>query len=211
LRSIPPKHPLVRAFTAGCGAVLLAAGVGAAALRSPSAADTGVEWGRAPAVASAVPAPRAEVHDLPFGELFERPVGPRGLQATAKLLALDGQRVRLSGYMARSERPVRGMFILAPLPVDLGGEDEALADDLPPAAVFAVWDSGAPGAAASVPHLRGLVHVSGVLRLGPREEADGRVSQLRLELEPVHARELARLASEPSGVPSAAAGVQRRN
>ncbi|MGH9884568.1 MAG: hypothetical protein ACREBE_03515, partial [bacterium] len=74
---------------------------------------------------------RAEVSELRFGEIFEMPVGPRGLEPSAKLLELDGKHVRMRGYMVRAETPTPGVFILSPFPVALGDEDESLADDLP--------------------------------------------------------------------------------
>jgi hypothetical protein len=117
---------------------------------------------------------------LELSELFVRPVGPRGLEPTAKLLALAGERVRVRGYMARAESPPPGVFILSPLPVELGEADEGLADDLPPAAVFVHVDGADPAAAAFTP---GIVEVVGVLETGAREEADGRVSHVRVRLE----------------------------
>src|SRR5689334_5693118 len=47
---------------------------------------------RTPEVAKLPPLP-AGVTELKFGEFFVRPVGPRGLELTDKLLGLDGQRV----------------------------------------------------------------------------------------------------------------------
>ena len=39
-----------------------------------------------------------------------------------------------------------------------------------------------------VPHVRGLIAVSGTLSVGRREEGDGRVSWVRLQLDPDAAR-----------------------
>ena len=44
--------------------------------------------------------------DLRFSEFFEPT--PRSLQPSAKLLALDGHRVRLAGWMVLSEEPPLG-------------------------------------------------------------------------------------------------------
>ena len=74
--------------------------------------------------------------DLKFFEFFKMPIGPRGLQPTEKLVGLDGKRVRILGYMAKQEQSAAGMFLLTPLPVSMGDEDEGLADDLPPSTVF---------------------------------------------------------------------------
>lgn len=121
------------------------------------------------------------VVDLRFGEFFVMPVGPRGLVPTPRLLALDGQRVRLVGYMSRNETPTRGGFILAPLPITLGDEDEALADDLPATAVH-VHLHAASGA-APILYRPGLLALIGTLALGSAPEADGRMSFVRLELD----------------------------
>ncbi|MFX6296441.1 hypothetical protein ABTF71_19690, partial [Acinetobacter baumannii] len=72
------------------------------------------------------------------------------------------------------------MFILSPLPVSIGGEDESLSDDLPPSAVFVHLQG--PAALKVVPNFRGLIHVTGVLNVGAQEEPDGRVSSVRLVL-----------------------------
>ena len=54
------------------------------------------------------------------------------------------------------------------------------ADDLPPATVAVYLDPGQQD--WLVPHVRGLVAVSGVLAVGRHEESDGRVSWVRLHL-----------------------------
>lgn len=127
---------------------------------------------------SAAPQPGVE---LRFADFFKRPVGPAGLEPGERLLALAGQRVRIVGYMAAAALPMRGRIVLAPVPVELGDEDEHLADDLPPQAVF-VHLSG-PGASAVVPNYRGLLALTGRLEVGPREEPDGHVSAVRLMLD----------------------------
>ena len=43
----------------------------------------------------------AGVVDLKFQELFKLPVGERGLEPSEKLVALDGKRVRIVGYMVQ--------------------------------------------------------------------------------------------------------------
>lgn len=119
--------------------------------------------------------------ELRFAELFARPVGPKGLQPSAKLLALDGQRVRMVGYMVAAELPTPGSLVLTPLPASMGDEDEHLADDLPPQAVF-VHLSG-PAADQVLPNLAGLLRLQGTLSVGPQNEADGHVSTVRLLLD----------------------------
>jgi len=119
--------------------------------------------------------------ELRFGEFFARPVGPRGLTPSTKLLALDGQTVRMVGYMAAAELPTPGLLVLTPLPSSLGDEDESLADDLPPQVVF-VHLSGA-AAAQTLANRAGLLRLQGRLSVGPQEEADGHVSTVRLLLD----------------------------
>lgn len=125
------------------------------------------------------PAP-TDVTDLKFHDFFKLPVGKRGLELTDKFLGLNGKRVRIVGYMAKAETPTPGMFVLSPLPVDLGDEDESLSDDLPASALFV--HTGASQFA--VPHITGLIKLTGTLSIGSQEEADGHVSMARLILDP---------------------------
>lgn len=137
---------------------------------------------RAPAleVRGELPPPPAGIADLKFGEFFQMPVGPRGLEPTEKLMALHGHRVRLVGYMVREEEPTAGRFLLSPLPVSLGDEDESLSDDLPPTTIY-IHLQGVK--ARSVPYIGGLVKLTGILEVGAQEEGDGRVSSVRLLLD----------------------------
>ena len=104
------------------------------------------------------------------------PVGPRGLEFTDTLRAAHGQRVQLVGYVVTQESPTPGLFLLAPVPVRLSEQDDGPADDLPPNVVFV--HSGA------VPVAGKIVAVTGRLSVGRQEEADGRVSWVRLLNEP---------------------------
>ena len=133
------------------------------------------------AVHGALPLLPATVTELKFGEFFSMPIGPRGLDASTKLIGLSGKQVRLLGYMVRAEKPVPGMFILTPLPVSLGDEDESLSDDLPASSVFVHLD--AASAATALPFYPGLLQLTGTLLLGPHDEADGHVSTVRLQLD----------------------------
>ena len=152
-----------RSFTRAAGAVLMMCCALSSAAQS-----------------AAMPMPEPAAAELKFGDMFKRPVGPRGLEPSAKLLALDGQRVRLVGYMARqaAELDVPGLMILVPLPVALGDEDESFADDLPASAAY-IHLAGSPG--ALLPYQPGLLSLTGTLELGPRAEPDGRVSFVRLQ------------------------------
>ena len=133
------------------------------------------------AVRGNLPVLPATVAEIKFAEFFNMPIGPRGLDASIKLISLSGRQVRLVGYMARAEKPVAGMFILTPLPVSLGDEDESLSDDLPASSVFVHLD--AASAATALPFYPGLLQLTGTLLLGPHDEADGHVSTVRLQLD----------------------------
>lgn len=120
------------------------------------------------------------VTELKFGDMLVRPVGPRGLELTDKVLRLDGQRVRILGYMAHEETPVPGQFLLAPIPVQIHSHDNSLADDLPPGVVHVISPAhrGQP-----VPYTPQLLLLTGVLEVGNRAEPGGRVSLARLTLD----------------------------
>ncbi len=129
------------------------------------------------------------VAELRFRDFFKMPVGSRGLEPSAQLAALDGRTVRMRGYVVRQAVPTPGVLILSPLPIELGDADESLSDDLPPAVVFVHYE------AASL-DISGVVQVTGTLELGSHEEADGHVSQVRLQLSSAQAA-----AIEPIRVP----------
>lgn len=124
--------------------------------------------------------PPLEAPVLRFDELFA-PAGRRGLEYSATARALDGQRVRVRGYMVRQEDPAPGSLLLAPIPLTLHEHEYGLADDLPPTAVqvFVPTDADRP-----VPWMPGPLMLTGTLDLGPREEPGGRVSAVRLLLDP---------------------------
>src|SRR5438067_1692524 len=66
--------------------------------------------------ASVLPPLPAGITELKFSEFFVSPVGDRGLELTERLRGLDGERVRLLGYMVRQEAATPGKLLLAPLP-----------------------------------------------------------------------------------------------
>lgn len=125
--------------------------------------------------AHAAPPPPAT---LAFTDLYQRPIGPRGLAPTDRLLALAGLRVELTGFVVRRGEPMSAPWILAPLPLALGDEDESLADDLPPTVVYLhVPDAGQVD---TLQACRGAARVAGRLELGPFAEPDGRISYVRV-------------------------------
>ena len=146
------------------------------------------------------------VEELRFAEFFKTPVGPRGLEVTAQTLGLVGKTVRLVGYFvfedwsacacpapepvpkARGGRPqpawmqhvIPGRVMMSGLPMSVSLGHYGLSEDLPPQLVFVRIGSrfGEP-----VFHRPGLFAVTGKLSLGNREEPDGRISFVRLEVE----------------------------
>jgi hypothetical protein len=124
------------------------------------------------------------VTELKFDEFFVRPVGPKGLTLTEKLRRLDGKRVRMIGYMVEQDKGVPGVFLFSALPIQLHDHDAALADDLPAAVVHVSVPTCRD---QRIPHARGRMLLTGVLSIGPRDEPDGRVSNVRLALDPPQA------------------------
>ncbi len=128
-----------------------------------------------------LPPPPAEVTELRFSEFFRSPAGPRGLELTDKLRGLAGKRVRILGFMVRQTRPSPGVAIVAPFAMATNEFEYGLADDFPPNVVFVEVPSFAD---LAVPYTPGPLLLTGTLEVGRREEPDGRVSLVRLRLDP---------------------------
>lgn len=167
--------------------LLLASGLSCSAAMAANVVDRPTPRASAMQSALAMPvpdepsSPRENATDLKFHEFFKLPIGSRGLEPTEKLKSLAGKRIRMVGYMARQEVPTSGFFVLSPLPVTLGDEDESLADDLPVSVVFVHVKPPGDRPLAFSP---GLLRITGTLSLGAFEEADGHVSSVRLQLDP---------------------------
>lgn len=128
-----------------------------------------------------LPPPPSGVTDLKFSEFFKQPVGPRGLEYTDKIRNLDGEKVRILGYMVKQTAPVPWTILLSPVPITLHEKEHGFAEDLPPTVVHvSVERSATP----IVPHTPGLLLLTGRLGLGNRDEPDGRISTVRLKLDP---------------------------
>ena len=121
-----------------------------------------------------------QVTELRFRDFFRLPVGPMGLDISDTLRQADGQAVRLLGYMVQQENPEPGRFMLAPRPVQMSKHADGEADGRPPATVMVYLDPAQRDWA--VPHVQGLVAVSGHLSVSRLEEEDGQVSWVRLQL-----------------------------
>lgn len=143
------------------------------------------------------------VVDLKFGDIFRSPVGSRGLELTDKVRALDGKKVRFLGYMVRehidkcglcvpasatsAKLPdwvgcvIPGRLLLTPEPVQINQLHYGLCDDLPAQTVFVkVPDQFGE----LIPYTPGLLLLTGTLSLGNHTEPDGRISVIRLTLDP---------------------------
>lgn len=155
-------------------------------LASLTATATGLGW-NADALSlelnaiNQLPAAPAGVTELKFSEFFKSPVGPRGLEFTDKLKALDGRRVRILGFMIKQEQTANGLALLAPFSFATHEDEYGLCDDLPSALLFV---SVPKFKDTAVPYTPGMLLLTGRLEVGPREMADGRVSQVRLTLDP---------------------------
>jgi len=136
----------------------------------------------APVLAQPAVGQPIEPVDLKFASFFKQPAGPRGLEIGEALHAADGRRVRLVGYMVAQEEPVAGRFMLTPRPVRMSEHADGDADDLPPATVTVLLDERQRD--RIVAHQPGLVALTGRLKLGREEDASGRVSWVRLQLDP---------------------------
>ena len=122
----------------------------------------------------------AGVEALSFSE-FLLPAAEGGLEFTPRLRSLAGRRVRLAGYMVRQPDSPRGAFVLSPLPVTVDTQRGCFAAEIPTNAVHV--HGVASQACAHAAYRPGRLEFTGVLEIGPRREADGRISSVRLILE----------------------------
>ncbi len=119
--------------------------------------------------------------ELRFRDIFKFPAGPRGLEPSATVLALQGQRVRITGYMVAQQAPPTGRFFLTPRPLHMSEEADGDADDLPPNTVVVLMPAAQQ---QPLPHTPGLLQLTGTLLYGRHQLSDGRVVWLRLQLDP---------------------------
>lgn len=131
------------------------------------------------------------------------PVGPRGLEFTDRIKALDGKHVRIAGFQvaemvgvcnaepnassparkarAMFEASVPGRLMLSPVPESVNFSHYGLCEDLPPQVVFVT----VPELFGQIiPQHPGPLLLSGILEIGNKPEPDGRVSAVRLVLDP---------------------------
>ena len=119
------------------------------------------------------------VEEIGFHEFFANPVGPRGLEPSAKLLSLNGKRVRILGYAAEMKRSNKRNIIFAPMPLKPQPEEYGLADEIP-AAHLLVTIPGDPD--KQVPLVSGALLLTGTLSVG-NSPNDGEASFVRMLLD----------------------------
>lgn len=119
------------------------------------------------------------VEGLSFQEFYRNPVGPRGLEPSAKLLSLNGRRVRILGFVAETERANKRNIIFAPLPLKPQPEEYGLCDEIP-ATHLLVTIPGDPE--TQVPLLPGAMLLTGTLAVGHSTE-DGETAFVRMILD----------------------------
>lgn len=120
--------------------------------------------------------PEEGVIELKFSDLYQSPVGPRGLEFSDTLKSLVDKRVRILGYMVRNVHPNLRGFMLSPYPVTY---DKCTADSLPTTAIHVVMP---PSVKAG--YTEGMLLLTGRLSLGGKEDPFGQVSHIRLLLDP---------------------------
>lgn len=120
---------------------------------------------------------------LNFGDLLRHPIGPQGLEISTNAKSLQGQRVRLRGFMVKSEEDAIGQFYLAPVPLQMSEHADGPANDLPASAVLVKLDPSQSNWA--VAHKAGPLVLEGTLLVGRHEDSQGTVSWFQLQL-PVH-------------------------
>lgn len=170
-----------------------------------------------PAELPPLPALPAGVEELNFAAFFKLPVGPHGLELTDRLKALNGKRVRVLGHMVKEDltpcnscpvtptkgkRPlpawmefvVPGRMMFTEHPSMVSHAHYGLADDLPPQTIFVTVPDKF---GELVPHTPGPMLLTGVLSVGNKAESDGRISVVRLTLDPP-ARTAAAATPQPS-------------
>ncbi len=127
-----------------------------------------------------------QVTELRFRDFFRTPAERPGLDISDTLRQADGQTVRLVGYMVQQENPVPGRFLLTPRPMQMSAHTDRDTDDLSSATVMVYLDPSQQDQA--VPHVRGLVTVSGMLSLSRHEDCDDRGASAHLQLDAEAAR-----------------------
>lgn len=129
------------------------------------------------AVRRELPTPSRGIVEFKFNEIFKMPIGPRGLEPSKKLKAVNGKQVRVVGFMVQQKSNM-GSFLLSPLPIAVGAEDESLADDLPAGLIRVDLDESP---SVMIPHIPGLLQITGTLHIKNQMDAkQDRISFVQL-------------------------------
>ena len=120
--------------------------------------------------------------ELKFSDFFVSPLGPRGPQVTPLLRSAHGQKVRITGYMVVEEEAPVGRFFLSPRPLSMSEHADGDANDLPASALCVLMPPGQRS--EPLGHTPGLLRLTGQLQVGRQEMEDGRVTWVRLLLDP---------------------------
>jgi hypothetical protein len=130
--------------------------------------------------------PNAYATDAPilnFGDLLQQPIGPQGLVIAPTAKRMQGQSIRMRGFMVKSEEDAIGQFYFVPMPIQMSEHSDGPANDLPASTVLVKLDSSQ--ASWAVPHKAGPIVLEGTLQVGRHEDSDGTVSWFQLQL-PIH-------------------------
>jgi hypothetical protein len=181
------NHPLHAPRRFACLLALAATAIGPALSHEPTASIPAPKPRSGPGAAGETPArppAPAGVTDLDFRGLFRMPIGRQGLEYSDEARRLEGKKVRLLGYMARTDHPAPGLMILSPYPFVLHEDEYGMADDLPPTVVHVLLPDRPT---EPVPFTPGPLLLTGTLELGAKSMPDGRQSFVRLLLDPAPA------------------------
>lgn len=99
--------------------------------------------------------------ELRMKDMFESPVGDRGLAYSSVAKSLDGRQVRITGFMAQTDWKDHGEFLLATFPLILHDREYGQADEIPSGAVLVKMPPGETAA-----FTKGLLMLAGTLKLG---------------------------------------------
>lgn len=127
----------------------------------------------------------SQLHDtqsLEFQSFFQSPIGPGGLVINDKVKQTNGKKVRIMGYMVKSEIPTQGTFILTPRPIQTSEHADGNANDLPAALCRVYLDPSQKD--WLVLHSPGLISLEGIFSFNRVEDPDGTVAWFHLQLAP---------------------------
>ena len=147
-------------------------------------ATTAAMW-MGSAAAHWAPANARQGQELRFRDFFTHCTGNDGNQTpqiSDRLRQAEGKKIRLVGYMLPREPAFPGGFVLTAQPCQADHLRTDQCDARMPAAVRVEFDDAHRD--WTVPLLKGLVEVSGVLRVGRHIDAQGYCALATLQLQP---------------------------